>query len=399
QAEPAPASLESAIRAWSQQSGERSVIVLGDSGWHPGFLESIELDVLRWPLDGDERASNNAVRVLGISPARSGDPLSVDALVITEEASASVEVSLDGSALAATSEQILAGRKLQHFRDLPAAGGRLLVRLLDSDGIALDDQAARILPVRRALRVALDPALPAVFEAVIAADRGLQSASDSANADVVVRQRADFGAGLPALEWNGRGTQQEPLLITHDADADSTGTLEILVPQLGLDRIDAQALATAMGAPFAVGARPGSVRSIGLWNDLLDAEGADLASSRAFPVLISRGLRWLGGSTEFPAEISAGRPLSAAHDLFDAQGSALAAFGAPSVPTLAGEWHVPGGAQQAVALLADFAPETAAMESLPDLDSSGPSAITLLILAALALLALEWFFVRTGRMP
>lgn len=399
QAEPAPASLERAIRGWSQQAGERSVIVLGDSDWQGGFLDSVGLDVLRWPLDTDERTSNNGVRILGISSARSGDPLAVDALVVTRDASASVQVSLNDTPRTPTSEMTLAGGLVLHFRDLPADGGHLQVRLAGSDGVALDDQASRVLPVRRALRVALDPSLPQVFTAAIAADRGLQLAADPAAADVVVRANASFGAGLPALEWNSRDAQQEPLLITHDAGADSTEALSQLVPKLGLDRIDAQALATATGAPFAVGARPGAMRSIGLWNELLDADGADMASSRAFPVLVSRGLRWLGGSTEFPAEISAGRPLSSTLQLLDREGATLQAFGAASVPPYAGEWAAADGSQQAVALLSDLTPAGAGAEALPDLESSGPSAITLLILAAMGLLALEWFLVRTGRMP
>ena len=407
-AEAAPESLSRALRthrASLSPEGGGLAIVLGDAALEDDAANPRELSaggMLRWPLTGLEPGRNAGVVALGATPAESGDPAAVDVLVATRGTGIAPVVELEGEALRVAAQTEAGGRKLYLFTDVPAAGGTVRASLAGAaDSIALDDSASRVLPIRRALRVAVDPALDATLrgalDAVLAADRGVLVTE--ANPDVVLRSSPAFASGLPALELVASESQVEPILIGHAAGLDSAAVAAELVPALGLDRFDAQALATALGAPLAVGARPADQRTLQLWSDLLDPAGADLASSRAFPALVARGLRWLSDRQAFPVELAAGRPLSAAWELSSADGEALLAFGAAPVPPVAASWIGANGGAQPVALLADLAVERAAEEPDVELASASSTPLSLLILALLALLGLEWALVRTGRMP
>lgn len=410
-AEAAPESLSRALRihrAGLDPEVGGLAIVLGDAALADAPASPPELlagGMLRWPLEGLEPGANSGVVALGITPAESGDPTAVDLLVATRGAAGPPFVELGGEALHSPVVGEVAGRKLYLYTDVPALGETVRASMPgaagSTDSIALDDTASRVLPVLRALRVAVDPALDArlraSLDAVLAADRGvLVTGSDP---DVALRASSAFAGDLPALELVASGSQVEPILIGHDAGLDSAAVAAELVPLLGLDRFDAQALATALGAPLAVGARPADHRTLQLWSDLLDPAGADLASSRAFPALVARGLRWLSDRPGFPAEMAAGRPLAGNPDLRFADGGPLFSFGAAPVPPVAGSLSGPGGEPQPVALLADLAVERAAKQPDADLASASSTPLSLLILALLALLGLEWALVRTGRMP
>lgn len=400
-AEAAPESLSRALRSLrARQTGDdganvETAIILGDAAYGPARPG---LEVLRWPLDAPGRAANGGIAGLGVAPALSGDPAKVDVLVVTHGTDASPAVVLDGGVLEAANQWSVGGRVLRSYPDVAAAGGTLRAELSGGDdGVALDDRAERVLPRLRALRVAVDPNLDERFARVLDADRGVVVAESGA--DVALRASAAFEPRLPGLELTSRAAQAEPILIGHGPDRDSAEVAASLVSLLGLDRLDAGALATALGVPLAVGARPAEVRTLALWSDLFDPAGADLASSRAFPALVSRGLRWLAGPSGFAAELAAGRALSVPVDLRDPAGARLASFASAPVPHVAGGWTDAAGAAQAVALLDELAAEPATATPQAELESASPGLFTLLVLVVLALLGLEWALVRTGRMP
>lgn len=348
----------------------------------------------------------------GLAPATSAHPERVDALLAVaapdRDPALNVTVRLDGAPVPArrvAPAPTGSRRALFAVRDVPAGGGVLEAQVVDESGLALDDVARTRLPLRRVLRVAVAPDLPAPIAGVVAADAGLTESS-VAEADVVARRAgSDFGPDHPALEFVPAGAQSEAFRIDYTGeDADAQRTLRAHVSALGLDQIDATHLASALRRPLAVAVRPASRRRIVVWEDLL-GEAYNFTASRSFPVFVSRALRYLAAEPMWHPYVAAGRPLPApmgAGAWLGRPVAGLDGLGAALAPARAGAFGGEEGSWIA-ALLSEEVTAGHAGVALPTYSAPVAAAaddIALwLALVALALLAAEWALHQRGLIP
>ncbi len=364
-----------------------------------------------------ERPGNAGIVALGVSDAESGNWELLDVLMSYEATSQSegvfnsnlLEVLLDGEPLANERlEPVAEGSFL--LRDLPAGGGILEARLIVEDHLALDNVARLELPERRIIGIALAPQVAAPFVDLVTADPGLRLvASNLENAHVVIRQSgSEFGGDLPALELVSRAEGTSAFELTMPNVGDAFAALHRTLASLGLDQIDAQGLAEAAASPIEVMLLEGRQRGVRFWAELVEAE-YNFIDSRAFPLLISRSLRWLHTSSPSFSYLAAGRAwgersldkslAASSHPGWQILGRAL-------VPPRAGKFKpYPDGEGYLVSLLDASLTQPASIEELPRFELGTSTALTssslmtLLILFIGLLLAFEWYLYRRGLIP
>jgi hypothetical protein len=303
----APGTLDRALRSRaSMGDGEgagRRFVLFGDAPVAPSTLaalgadERVERAALDPVIDGGV-----GITAMGVSEPASGRWGMVDLFIEARGGSTSLfdlALTLDGERFERGGVVGTDGdRRGFLISDVPAAGALLEARL-DTDGeaadgdLVADDVASIRLPSRPPIRVAVDglaPAFGAAVRAVLAADTAVELVEGAGDADVVV---GGASAGRPSLRFPSSTDQEEAILIGHDREEDSNSALASAVGELGLDRVDASALAESLGRPLAVGALPSDVRSVAIWSELMDPSRTSFLESRAVPVLVGRSIRWL----------------------------------------------------------------------------------------------------------
>ena len=297
------------------------------------------------------------------------------------------------------------------LQGLPANGATLEAAIPSGDAVPLDDAAWLTLPTRRVLRIAVSAAVPAPVREVIAVDPSLALVTGMHDV-AVVRTDDTSGASLlgdhgatPRLEIVSSASQSAAFRIGFTGQADAQLALTDALLRLGLDQIDAQGLAMALDRPIGVEVRQAPTRSVSLWAELLDSR-YNFIEGRAFPMFLSRSLRWLAHE---PAELpyaAAGRAVrdrSASVALALAEPlSAFDALGAAYVPGRARAADADDG--PAISLLSEAVTARSPGARLgvaagSSGDQSTSELATWLILAALVLLALEWWLYRRNLVP
>lgn len=387
--------------AHQQPHRPTTVRVFGDAPIDTDTLALLPatFQVERVQLDTAPALANRALRTLGVSDAASG---AWDRIDIAIEAAGTpppqLLVTLDGAAvtpaISATPDGVSA-----RLRDVPARGQHLVVAIAGADDQPLDDRAERLLPRRTRVRVALSATLDDALRPALAADPAVELVSG--DADVAVRRAGESIDGRAALEFTPLAGQPQAFLITHDQGASEDVLLRAL-DQLGLDEIDASALADNAGRTIAVAAERGAGRRVSVWQELLD-EPIGLVTARAFPMFVARAVRWLADAPPLEPEIRVGTPLVEARaGLVDGEGRRIDAAGAPLTPLRAGEYRDASGAT----LLAALLPSAPPAEDLPATPASpargrlaGIDPMTWALLVALLLLAIEWVLFRAERIP
>jgi len=310
-----------------------------------------------------------------------------------EETLQGLEVSHGGEAWTAGYELVPSasqGIQVLRFLDVPANGEDFVLRLPDQDGFAADDQLIISIPRREALRVQVAPSLQELMLPLLAADPSVLVSDDQPQ--LVIRQDSDPGdESLPTLLVfmdDGGALFRLQHLDSEDADR----LLQEAYHELGLASIDALGLATALDRPVSVDATLGTPQ-LGLAAPLLAAD-AGFTSSRSFPLLVSRGLRWLVNQPAMVPYAAAGRPLPGeAGELFDS----ARVVGAAGTVVLQDQREVH---------VANFDPSaTRPAHSLAATidEFSGSSGFwpmwTWFALVAFLLLGVEWFLFQRGRLP
>lgn len=339
------------------------------------------------PLQGD---GSRGIVALGVAPAASGawDRVDLHIEVTGAEDATAPEVrwangdAVDGLVKLAA----VPGQGVRYaLRDVVADGRVLDVRLATGDALAADDSATVTLPDRPRIRVYVAPG-PGTegMDALLAMDPAVEVVRSSADADVLI---GEGPAGLPSLRVVPASAQEEAILVTFEGEASGAdAALTRAVGELGLDRIDAGALADAIGKPIAVGALPGATRRVSVWGELLQGD-AGFARSRSYPVLVGRAVRWLAGTDPIVPYGARGRALpsrvgSAAEDV------QLAGPGAPLLDRRATSGMDSSGRPSATF-------DLSAPDGAPD---AGPwRAYTWFLVLALLLLGAEWVLYSRGR--
>lgn len=420
---PAPSSVAATIAAsqGTLSPGEGSLVWVAGAVALPDLALPAGVECVAVPGSSSAERPNRAITACGVSPARSGAWDRVDLLVEVsgvDPAGAALSLTLDGRPPEGEVERRLLppeeGGGVHHLlRDVPARGQRLVATLVGAgDGNPLDDEAARVLPRRRLLRVSLDPGLAPWLAPVLEADPAVTLVESAP--DVFVGREGAAPDEVPALTFRPRSSQEESILLSHADDEDSAAILAAALVDLGLDQVDAMELAAATGTPITLGARPAPRREIGVWEELL-AEEYNFVTSRSFPLFVALALRWILEVEESPAEIAAGRPLPGARSLRRrdaADAPVLDPLGGVLAPPRAGEYLDEEGGEVAVPLLPprrlggvlDAVPPNTVLAGGVLATAGTPPGSTrawpvLLGLLALGALLFEWLLLRKGELP
>lgn len=384
-------------------------------------------------------AVNHGITALGVGPAASGAWDRVDVQIgITSSGGSSVaadglpigdlQIGIGGRD---TGDAVLTRVSADRFvlRDVLADGATLEVRIDVADKLPLDNVARLTLPERSRVRVAVaggvgsaiastvdstigstvDATIDSAIHNAIRADKGLELvAEDADDADVIVRLASDTRPiDRPAITLRPMADQDTAFEIAYVGERDTRQVLEASVARLGLDQIDAMALASAVDRPIGVAVFEGAERQVSIWSELLQPN-YNFVHSRSFPLFLSKSLRWLAGEQAWYAYLAAGRTVteqSARSSLGPADDGALETLGADYLPARAGTVTVDGDADWQVSLLSEAvsglsagaAVETSALGTAVGVPLTG--LVPWLILAALLLFGIEWYLYQRGLMP
>ena len=372
---------ESMTRALRAGGEDTRFVVIGDARPRAAVVEALPASARVEVLDlAGEVPDGPRIVALGVAPSASGRwgtaDVFVRALGLESDGAAAAEWTLDGEPGAiggdATSLSERTGDGLSMWRaDVPLDGRTLGVSLPGNGDLRA--RASITLPARPPIRVALTANVPASVAAAVASDPAVEIVSTGA--DVTI---GDVPAGAAGVAIVAAVDQEEAILVGHDAGEDSGAALSRAVGELGLDRVDGQAIAERTGRTISVGAAPSDARRVSLWSELL-TEDAGFTSSRAFPVVLARAVRWAADVPPLTPYIVAGMPVPRrADEAADAPRLAVPADGT-------GVFELTGAAPASG--LAPSAPE-----------GPGPwRPMTWILLLALALLGAEWALHRTGR--
>ena len=421
--EAAVSSLDETLRLMAQnQSLPENInfIVYGRSSVSQSVLDALPDGVrVRAGVSYGDPAGNRAITALGMAEASSGRWDGVDVLVRVSSDDPSGIVGLDTLTFSLDGEVIsperieAAGNGAFVVRDVDTTGGVFEVSLSEDDAIAFDNVARLVLPKRTVIDVRASSSVPPRILDVIEADRGLRLVTDLESGDIAVRlENEDFAPGLPALQLNGRDSQESAFEIGYVADLDPQTVLERSLASLGLDQIDATTLASVMDEPIGATVYPAEQRSVNVWAELLDPQ-YNFTDSRAFPLFVAKSLRWLGQDEPAFAYLAAGRALedrSAVSSLAPANEEAFNVLGAEFTPVRAGQVSSDDGERvYEVSLLGLDAMPGRNGAGRVELEQSGSLLLSglsgaqnlfvWLILAAIVLLGAEWVFYQRGRMP
>ncbi|MFT4542614.1 MAG: hypothetical protein ACI841_000552 [Planctomycetota bacterium] len=396
-----PSSLDRALRSRLQQgaTGERTrCVIIGDGSIDAALVDSLPESVrVERTLIEAVKASAKGITALGVSPAASGDWTRVDLYVETATTSAGAApeliVTIDEAtvpASSATTASVGASAspkgsvRASIWPDLPATGGLLKVRFATSDDLPADDAVSMRLPTRSRIRVAIS-AEGAAYEPLLMAlraDAAVELVADVAAADVVL---GGASGSVPSFDLVAAEQQGQAILIGYTGQEDADQVLQLAVGELGLDRVDASALATSLGRPIALGAVHASARRVSLWSELM-ADESGLIRSRAFPILVGRAVRWLADTDPMTPYRATARALPTR---VGRRASALV------LATL-----TDGDAallDRATTLPADVAHAATLDAALPE-GAGAWRPYTWFLLIALVLLGVEWALYQRGRM-
>ena len=289
------------------------------------------------------------------------------------------------------------------LRDVPARGGLVEVAVPGGDALAVDDRAARVLPIRAPLVIALSPGVPAVVRDVLALDGGVALSSDATGARVVIRATGEsFGDDRPALELSPEASGAPAFVVRHPETGDDERDLRAAFGALGLEEVDATGIAGIANRPVTLEFEASPIRSVAVWRSLFEG-GYDFTATRACPIFLSRAVRWLADVPALDADLPAGRVRFAASEPWtDSNGRAVDTTGARAAFPVAGPVRDARGVDQRIALLDDDV-TTLRRDERP---LAGPAAtrgggtfdpLPWIVLAALALLLLEWWLFQKER--
>ena len=329
-------------------------------------------------------ANNRGIVALGAMPAASGRWRDADVLVAVAGRTsppldpAALTWTLDGEAFV-PDRVAQGGRGSIVLRDVPATGGVLRVALRRGDGFPADDSASLRLPDRRPVLVALLPGVPATIRRAVAADDAFATV-DAGTAQVIVRTAGSGGAVRPDL----------PTLILSDPARTAAtfvfagpgervgGALATRLDDLGITAIEAGRIADMLHRPIAADVADAPRRSVAIWRDLFDPR-APFAGSPAMPLLVTRSLRWLAGERGWTAYAKAA---ASPGDV-----SATVTLGDPAPPPA-----ITSLTDRRVTADAAVVTPSAVVEPVGRFP--GERVLSALLLAALALLAAEWWLVQ-----
>jgi hypothetical protein len=311
-------------------------------------------------------------------------------------------------ALVATrSERSESGRLRIVHAGVLADGAVVAVRLDDPAAVATQARAELVLPDLTPLRVAVGSGLPGPLALVLTSHPDLEIVETGP--EVVVCLAGDaLAAAAPALLVT-ESADGPAFELVHTGADDARGLLFEALGDLGLEWVDAGALADATGRRIEFGESTAARRGFALWRELVVDE-SPFAADSAFPAFVARALEWLAGRPEPRFAPRVGETLAGVQAPFRRAGDGLVLdpVGDDFVPTRAGLYEragdPPSPALGAPPTLVSAGPaRTLGLDALaaPRAARSAPSSAfdltNLVLLALAALFVTEWVLVRRER--
>jgi hypothetical protein len=354
---------------------------------------------------------NQGITALGYGMAASGRADKVDVLVRAAARGSAMpeatelEFRIDGQLFAPTQIDNKGDGTLV-LRDLPAQATDFSVKLNNQDVLTADNQSSIQLPDAPVVRVALSANLPATILAVVSADKGLIQ-TDVTQAEVVIRlQEEDFGTALPAMELSSAQHSEHAFEIGYLKSETTEPELHTAMLSLGLDQIDHLSLATALSKPISVQLFTADQPKLRIWQQLFEP-GYNFTQSKAFPVVMSRSLRWLAGVKSWYPYVQAGKAVAlnaGQWSLIPDDKYHFGYLGAVPYAAAAGSTQF---SEQALKIALSN-PELTMANEVPQVDTTAPQPklwlaqdyFSLVLLCTLLLLLItEWWFYQRGLMP
>lgn len=323
----------------------------------------------------------------GIAPAASGAWDKVDLLVQPAPRATGGSdgwASLEGARLLGETNSFDGGsERTGLWPDVPADGG--MVR------VTYGGREYRMrVPTREPIRVHVAASLRPLLAPLLAADSGVALAEEKdADVHVVDEVREGFNRTSPTLAFVA---EPQATFRISMRDASDQARLRVLVDELGLAEIDGVSLAESLGRVVRVEAAPAH------WADFAPGIQVDAAllhgdvgftKSRAFPLFVAGALRRLAGAPSVPPYVAAGEPVDGMPET----------LGVPFTPPVAGAYNV-GGRTIEASLQFDPSAQAFRGDAASAVERSGAWPLARWLgLLALALLAVEWWLFRKGRIP
>ena len=230
------------------------------------------------------------VKKLGVGHAASGNWPLLDVLIGIERHDESsteeteLEVEVNGAPVPLANLVALSSDSFA-IRDLESDGSLVRVRTAPTE-----EWVELELPNIQPIHVVLDAGVPAAVGAVIRADPTIEVVNDSP--DVRISSVRDVLSEVPELLFVATADSPNSILVTYEQDVDAELALTSYLRGLGVDQIDAQGLATALGQELTFGVQSGDERRIQIWRDIV-SEDYNFADSSAFPLFVTKAVRWL----------------------------------------------------------------------------------------------------------
>ncbi len=392
---------------------ERNIIVYGNVPVAQQLLDDLPDNInVSMRTNEDPDFSNRGIVALGVGEPASGDWDKVDVLVrvlnTTDETISPSDLTItvgnipiDISSLNYVNESDLV------LKDVLANGLELVVTLDGEDDLAFDNTANVLLPTRSQITVVLGANVPQSLIPAIEADAALLVVNNPQNAQVAILGPGDADSTLPTLRIVNIQEQDSAFLIGYDGDEDAESALRQSLETLGLNQIDATAIAEEMEREIEVMLELGDERFVSIWQPIVEDE-FNFRDSFSFPLFVSKTIRFLSNEEPWYAYLAAGkRPIeqSSGSSLVDTDTLSAYAVGTYFIQNLAGETlgaeEIPG-----VVSLLDETSTTQPTTASTMMETTGEASIypqweliTWLLLLALALVFAEWYFYQRRLMP
>ncbi len=417
QAELAPSALEAFLRDHFKNASEDTptkILVFGDSGISEEVQklkpEFVELHQKPLELAGASLTSNHGIVACGMNEAISGAFDRVDVLITlkgpqSETLPLSVKLGEADQSLANATRTQNGDESEILIQNLPTTGEWLQVSIEDPDGLPFDNQVNLRLPLREKIKVSAVGIQNETLLKVLEADPAIELVTS--DPQVILRVGAPSEATqVPTLSLVPKDSEAHAFTALQP-EASSTApsqNISNLVQELALDRVDGAQLAESTGSVVSFGIKSSSVKELRVWQDL--TESSAFQSSQAFPLFFSQGIRWLRGLPPLLSYSKAGEilPLESEYPL-KSDGIQLSGIGSSFTPPRAGRYTNSQSEEIEVLLtnrkLSELnAPQEGTQDSKTEMTPTHNTPYySYLIIGALLLLALEWWFVRRGRMP
>lgn len=366
----------------------------------------------RLPEDETE-FSNRGIVALGVGEPLSGAWDKVDVLIrvlrINAEDIATEDLTITIGDQAVSSDELeVVGESDFLLKDVVADGSQLQVSLAGEDDLEFDNEASLVLPIRTQIPIYLGNNVPESILPAINADTALIVVSES-EAEVAVLGPGDSPSTLPYLRVVEESAQETAFVIGYvgPQDVNSERALDRTIEQLGIEHIDATAIAQEIEREITVRLEFGDQRFVSVWQPIVEDE-FNFRESISFPLFISKSLRYLANEAPWYAYLAAGRQAieqSAGTSLADTDTLSELAVGTYFVRNATGEFELTDELPGVISLLDKTSTVRSSGTNIGSTTVANTSPyplwelITWLMLIALALVVTEWYIYQRRLMP